>query len=159
MLVTEKQYVEVRRGVDLDTRISEVLCTDEKVVKHVGDVISRFLAGRQKPIRVRGNGPRGKDGHGTLGVAITRKYVHTVIGRDPENPRRRSVQSREEIKAGLEHVLTAKIETRDDLGRTVDHDTMKPIEPYLHVVFKDGSQVDLPLDSSKKTAEAGEGTE
>ena len=118
----------------------------EAVVKSIDATLKAFFAKKAKVL-----GPFDADGELRAtgnNIAGTLKARERVQYTDKENPKK-ILYRYEEKPASEKHIVTASYNTRSELGSVDDLDG-NPVKPWVHVVFEDGSQVDLEAVSPVK---------
>jgi hypothetical protein len=133
-----------------DVPVLHQVRASEEVAARIDATIDAFFAGKAKAIGpVDGDGEFKKYGND---IAHSGKARTRVAGKDPDNPKK-IVYRFEETKATDRHILVAVFNTRGD-GGSVDDLDGNAIKPWVHLVFEDGSQVDLLAVDVPKAAKA-----
>lgn len=129
--LVEKGYSQVAVSKEVEVRDS----TDKEYMEYTLD---QFLKKPKdvKVIRFRGN---------RTSAAVTRQAITQESWTDEENIIRYRVIPK---KLGRDYVSAMKLYTTDTDG--YDADDNGPIKPWLHVLFHDGSQIDIPLIKKKR---------
>lgn len=119
----------------------------EEAIGTIDATIAAHVAGKATVI-----GPFDADGKIKVfgnDIAGTGKARERISYKDKDNPKK-ILYRYEEVPATGKHILTATLSARDERG-SVESMEGDLVEPWVHLVYEDGSQVDLLAIPGKKT--------